>query len=447
MGKAILALISLFLLGGLLSVAQPNTRDYAITEIRYEFSEDERFFQVVLVVENRGADAVGNTEVVILAVDQENRELLRDELTPLLSGQAATISTPQFPMSDFPAGSTQTIQVEVGIDSFEVRNTLISQDNIATIDVPIPEAPPTVPLSTDELLAFEEDGVVFLGQRYERADAAAIVGTAGGILIVLWLLTVILRMIFRRPPRMGAWQPPYGMAPAFDQHTTQGRRQAWQQYAQNNLLLAAPTPDNLHPLKLLVGADGGNLTNWKITAMRLSQYDSYGRIARSQYVTEKKWVKRMNKVLRRRHHVAPERTRKMLRPIARGLARRFRKKLSKKNAFLPIALDIRLEGKHGEVRIFFELYQFQEQSWQRLDQWEPMMMVMTQTLQENFTFTMHGKHGNEKLRDFYNRLQDDLHWLFVEMLRVAQPQEEAQVQPGFNVPDTLSGMDPIQEIG
>jgi hypothetical protein len=56
----------------------------------------------------------------------------------------------------------------------------------------------------------------------------------------------------------------------------------------------------LHPVKLLQGTDGRNLGNWKVTAMRLSQYDTYGRIARSQAVAERKWVKRLNNALRKR---------------------------------------------------------------------------------------------------------------------------------------------------
>jgi hypothetical protein len=68
-------------------------------------------------------------------------------------------------------------------------------------------------------------------------------------------------------------------------------------------------------------------------------------------------------------------------------------------------------------------------------------------MQENFTFTIHGRTSNEKMNEFFGRLRDDVIWLLLEMVRVdeiaQQPQQQESPREMFNVPDTLSGMQPI----
>ena len=269
------------------------------------------------------------------------------------------------------------------------------------------------------------------------------------ILMIFWFVSIVVRALFSRPPRFGIWQPPYGMIPVYDQNTIEGRRQGWQQVAQNGLLLAPPTEGNIHPVKLLMSADGTNLDNWKVTAMRLSQYDVYGRIARTQVIADRKWVKRMNKVLKKRNSIDEAKLQKMVRPITGAMVKQFTKKVKNKTAFLPVAFDIRWEGKHGDVRIIFELYQFSERAWYRIDQWDPMMQVVSRSMQENYTFTIHGKENAEKMRDFRDRLRDDLIWLLLESFRIEAVQEQKTgqqpaVREQYNIPDTLSGMSPIQ---
>src|SRR5690606_37810559 len=119
-------------------------------------------------------------------------------------------------------------------------------------------------------------------------------------------------------------------------------------------------------------------------------------------------------VLKKRGTIDETKLQKMLRPITESVVKKFVKKISKKTAFLPIAFDMRWEGKHGDVRIIFELYQFAENAWYRIDQWDPMMQVVSRSMQENYTFTIHGKENAEKMRDFRERLRDDLIWLLLE---------------------------------
>ena len=78
------------------------------------------------------------------------------------------------------------------------------------------------------------------------------------------------------------------------------------------------------------------------------------------------------------------------------------------------------------------------------------MQVLAQKMQENFTFTIHGKATPEKIKDFRERLRDDLIWLLMESLRVEQapvynPQEQQFSRQQFEIPDTLSGMSPMPE--
>lgn len=436
----IILMLSLLLLS--VSKAQ-ETRDYAITEIRYVFESDDAF-KVIVVVENQGADAIAPADVFVTLVDDDNRELIRDTLEPLSNGQTVIFEIP-FNSINFPAGTEQTIQVAVGIDAYELANTEIASDNINSVIVPIPQR---TSLSVPEpIFQFTDGGLIFWGEQYTRLEAILGIGAGVAILLLLWVITIILRLLFRRPARFGAWQPAYGLMPMYDQQSVEGRRWAWQQHAQNSLLLAPPRDGYIHPTKLLMGVDGRNLQDWKISGLRLSHYDTYGRISRTQAISDKKWLRRLNKIIEKRSNHNEEKLQSMLRPIADNLAKQFAKNIKKKNAFLPVAFDIRWEGKHGEVRITFELYQFKEHVWYRIDRWEPMMQVLSQKMQENFTFTIHGKEPHEKMRNFRERLRDDLIWLLLEMMRVEQTADQNDSQPvarqEYDIPDTLSDIQPI----
>ena len=53
------------------------------------------------------------------------------------------------------------------------------------------------------------------------------------------------------------------------------------------------------------------------------------------------------------------------------------------------------------------------------------------------------------MRDFRERFRDDLIWLLLESFRIEQVQEQKTgeqpaVREQFNIPDTLSGMQPIR---
>jgi hypothetical protein len=438
--RSIAIVLSLFLLWLRVAKAQ-DTRDYVISEIGYTFV-GENVFKVIVHVENRGADAIAATQVLVTLASDNNRELIRDTLNPLPNGQSVIFEIP-FRTTDFPAGTEQIIQVSVGIDDYELANTLIASDNIDSVIVPIPQINSVSSAATYFKLTGE--GVIFRGEYYSNFQV--VLGLSAGVafLLVLWIISIILRLLFHRPSSFGIWQPPYGVMPTYDPHSVEGRRWSWQQHAQNNLLLAPPVEAYIHPIKLLTDVNGEILQNWEVIGLRLNHYDSYGRIARTQAIADRKWVRRLNHIIRKRNKYSEEKLQRMLRPIAEGLVKQFAKNIKQKNAFLPVAFDIRWEGKHGEIRIFFELYQFQNPIWYRIDRWEPMMQIISPTLQENSTFTMHGKESHEKLRDFHHRLRDDIIWLLLEMLRIEESQSDSQPvsRQQYDIPDTLSDIQPI----
>lgn len=454
MGRHQFKLFSLIftLLLVMMPLSAQETRDYAITDVNYEIIDSN--VNLVIDVVNQGADGSGQTSLVVRLLGEEGRTTLFTDQLDELAADETFIFDLSIPIAEFPEAGEYELEISVGIDAFERLRTPIAENNIQQITIEVPEA--NTPLINpdiinDTIFELTADGVIFLGEPYTRQEVAVAAAGAVGILLLLWLVTIIFRMIFNRPPRFGPWQPPYGVMPMYDQNSIEGRRWAWQQHAQNGLLLAPPTEGNIHPIKLLLSENGDNLKNWKVTAMRLSQYDTYGRIARTQVLAESKWIKRLNRVLKRREKVNEVKLQKMLRPIAQAMVKRFNKKISKKTAFLPIAFDMRLEGKHGEVRIFFELYQCRQYAWYQIDRWEPMMQVVSQTMQENYGFTIHGKDAAEKMGEFRDRLRDDLIWLLLESIRLETTQatveetgEQPVARPQYDVPDTLSGMEPIE---
>lgn len=445
MGKKQFAIIIISLFSLSLLVSAQSIRDYEITSLRSELIENDTIIKLSVVVANIGADATAETDVIVTLLGDEDDILVTDTLIPLSGGTSVTLEIP-FSVNLFPADSQQELEVRVGVDRFELENTVIAENNIDTITIDIPAR--VVPIS--EVVFFERttDGVIFQGKEYSLVNIAYMTLGLLVALMLFWVFTIVIRALFSRPPRFGTWQPPYGVMPMYDQNTVEGRRWGWQQLAQNGLLLAPANNGNIHPVKLLMSSENITLENWKVTGMRLSQYDIYGRIARTQVIAEKKLINRMNKVLKKRGSVDEAKLQKMLRPITQALVKKFLKRVRSKTAFLPISFDMRWEGSHGDVQITFELYQFSGNAWYRIDQWNPMMQIVSQTMQENYTFTIHGKENAEKMKQFRERLRDDLIWLLLESFRIESiPEPQTNEQPvarqQFNIPDTLSGMTPI----
>jgi hypothetical protein len=258
---------------------------------------------------------------------------------------------------------------------------------------------------------------------------AVAIGIGGAVLILLLLILPIWRLLFRKTPQFGNFQPPYANMLPVDPNTTVGRRQQWQQHAQNGSLPQPCIDGNTLARKLLIGVDGDNFAGWRVKAIRMSQYDMYGRVARTQALASGKSVKRLDWAVRKSGSLDAERVARRVRPVAKALVKEFQKRLNQRNSMLPIALDIRLQGTHGDVRIVFDLYQCQYAQWQRLDGWEPEMTVVGKTIYESYTYNLHGLGPGETMKDFRRRLTDNLTAVLTEMVKGTPVQAMSQDTP------------------
>ncbi|MBL8154371.1 MAG: hypothetical protein JNM70_09320, partial [Anaerolineae bacterium] len=326
----------------------------------------------------------------------------------------------------FEPNSSITFQVSLGLGDIEPPNTENAQDNVAriTVTIPVPSEPtqpgtaptPAVP-SLEEILRAVLAPLNIEVDLSDPTQLVVLVGVCAGGLVLLFLLIVIVRLIFRRQPVATVWQPPYASPVLADPNTQAGRRQQWQFHAQNSQApVLAAAEETLQIRKLLSGVDGANLAGWQVTGLHLVQYDMYGRIHRSQIQASRSAVKRLNGVIRQRAQLSPEQTRKRLRPVAADLVKRIGKKWNDRTAMLPLALDIRWQGKVGEAQIWFELMRCQRGLWHILDRWMPEMAVTGKTLDENFTYTLAGLRGGETLKRLPSRLEEDLILVFLDVL-------------------------------
>lgn len=448
-----------------LTAAQAIPRDYVVSRPRFTLVDNGATVRIQVIVGNQGGDA--SEESTIELYDAATNALVESQTLPALASGESRTFTFNIDTANYDAGSQQVFRVEAGIDDYELAGAPISANNATRVSVPIPgegtittpapgasPAPATQPDSTVDadapFIVFHPDNsITVAGRTFTQNDLFISVLILCGTALMLWIFSLVLRLLFGQPPAMGNWQPPYATVPMMDPNSLSGRRQAWQLHAQNGLILAPPQEGAFHPVKLLLGMDGIKLSHWQFKAMRLAQYDSYGRVARTYSLAPKKAVNRLNKIMRQRQKLDEEKLRKRLRPVARDFTRVLKKRIRKNSAFLPVALDLRLEGKHGEVRILFELWSYQNANWHRVDQWEPELYIHGKRLQENYSYTIHGQSGGETLKEFHRRLEDDVLWLLLETIILPVPEAYNNPQPQpretFDTPDTLTNMKPITD--
>lgn len=254
-------------------------------------------------------------------------------------------------------------------------------------------------------------------------ELAFLGGIALGVLLVLLLPILLIRRLTRKPPAFGTQLPPYATTPPVDPGSEAGIRQGWQMAAQSNLLSVAPSPQAVGAVKLLVNADGQYLDGWTLTAVRLSQYDQYGRVSRSVTLADAGAVRSLNKLAHDRKLLALEDAdrraatiEKRVTPIARKLGDALAKRITERSAVLPIALDMRLRGEHGEVKILFQLFRYEGGVWRELKSWEPEMIVTTGVIHESYTYTIHGQNQNESFKDYKRRLPLEIGRMLAEFV-------------------------------
>ncbi len=420
--------------------AQEVRPDYAIRNIRHRFSSDRTETIVEFEVVNTGGAAT-QPATVELAVIATGDIIDSDTLNPLAAQGQFTI-TFVFDTSLFPPESSQSLRAAVTLNEPEatddnnfgqIRITFPEAGAVATPEVAPEELTPTPPPSSLESLLRPINQIVADFDPSNPVHVAAAVGISVVVLILILLIVLISRLLFHRIPPFGSFQPPYANMLPVDPNTAVGRRQQWQQHAQNGSLPQPCVDGNTVARKLLVGVDGGHLAGWRVKAIRMSQYDMYGRVARSQALASGRSVKRLDWAARKSGSLDVERVRKRVRPVAKALVKEFQKRLNQRNSMLPIALDLRLQGTHGDVRIIFELYQCQYGQWKRLDGWEPDMTVVGKTIHESYTYNLHGLGPGETMKDFRRRLTDNLAAVLTEMIKGAPVQamsEDTPTSPG-----------------
>jgi hypothetical protein len=429
--------------------AQNAGVDYAIRNIRSRFTDGGRQTLVEFEIWNIGGTATVPATTT-LRVIASGEEVARDIVQPLRAQEIVTVSL-TFATSIFPTDSVQSLRVAVGIDEIEASGSETIQNNFAQISVTIPptlageaETTPEAPGATPAQGDLEGTAANFLRQFGIRLDLAnpiqqivlAVVCIAS--LILLFIIILVVRLLFRRPPDFGNWQPSYINLVPLDPNSLAGRRQQWQGYAQNNALPPYCSEGSYQVRKLGIDQSNGYLAGWRVDSIRMGQYDRYGRVMRSQILGRKRAVRRLEAAVRKRQSLDLLTLHKRLRPVAKMMVNDFKSKWNERNVMLPIALDVRLRGKYGNVRILFELYQCRGSAWQIIDTWEPEIPITGKPIYEIYTYAVSGQRPGETTRDFRTRLQEDIVAVLAEMIALPPPTTQAatSTNPHLTAVDT-----------
>src|SRR5258706_1115537 len=115
-----------------------------------------------------------------------------------------------------------------------------------------------------------------------------------------------------------------------------------------------------------------------------------GRVNRSQIMASRGLVNRLDWVARRHKKLSADQMTRQIQAVARGLSHEVRKKGNERTAVLPLALDIRLRARHGEARIWFELYRREYAQRGSINRCETEMMIPGKMMYATFTYTLIG---------------------------------------------------------
>ena len=428
----------LVLLSALAALAQVQPRDYVISAPRVSLSADGRTAVASFVVSNQGGDAASESQLVI--AETISGEIRARETLPALGAGDERAFEIALALADLPDGDVY-FQVAAGIDEYELEGSPIARNNVqifrvnqddiadarADTGAEISDQPqydvfvPLVNLGID----FFADGFAVNGARYTTGDLLRFAGIVALALFCLWLLSLLLRLIFRGPPKFDAWQPPYAVNTWHDPNSALGRRQAWQFHAQNCLIDAPGQPGQVTVIKRLTDEAGASLGGWTVTALRTAQYDVYGRISRSEVIMPGKIGKRLRRIARRAPGLTGEQLNKALRPIARSLVRQALNAIEKQNRALPLALDMRFEGEPDLAQVHFELYQYRAGGWRMIDQWQPELGLHGSRIPEQLTFSLNGQLPGESYREFKTRLGADMTQLLLGLFDQGQSESAA----------------------
>lgn len=447
---ALLILALVCVLTPVLAQQQPTASppDYRVQVFGYDVDESNQQIVVRFGVLNSGGAA--EIPATVRLTDLRTGEVIAStRIRPLGGGgDSETELSLVFPLDTFEPGTARTLEVSVGIGEIEAEDAVDTiSNNIAPITIQMPEGSGAPPQAEQPTAVPEGSTVIvvpLLNTEIDTSDPQQ-VAILGGIIcsgaIMLFILVLILRLLFQRTPSFGTWQPPYATMPPLDPNSIYGRRQMWQPHALNNVVPQPCKMGSVLPRKLLLGMEGKYLSGWQVMAIRMTQYDMYGRVSRSQTLASRRNIRRLDRTRRRLEKLDAARVARRVRPVARALARQLKKKINKRSAMLPIALDVRLQGTHGEVRIVFELYECRQGQPVQLDYWEPEMTVLGKKIHDSYTYTIYGQTGGETFKNFRKRLSADIERVLVDFLRTGLVTSSAPA-PELS-PDTMANMQPV----
>ncbi|MCU0498172.1 MAG: hypothetical protein MUF87_12540 [Anaerolineae bacterium] len=428
----LLIIIGLILGAGTSRATTDVPPNYVINLITADITNGQ--IEIEFGVTNIGGASNISTQAELVAFDDNGnaRVIARETLRPLNGNTDRETLILRADAVQFPANSQQIFRIQIA--SLPGQPAITSDTESISLTMTTSSAPNPSPTNAPEF-QFPDLRLQLNFNAQERVLLS--MGIIAATMLLLLLLRLLWRLLFSQPVDFTTpWQPPYATMPQLDPYSVGGVRQAWQPYAQNNTLTATAIPNAYHVTKHLIGTDGVYLSGWQIMAMRLVQYDQFGRVSRSQTLARPWMLKRLNRLMQKNRGLNSKQLERHLQPIAKRLIRQFYKKITRRSAMLPIALDVRLKGTHGEVNIFFELYQFQPNGWLPLDRWQPEMIVTGKTLHESYTFTLYGQTGNETLRQFRQRLPHDLTRVLSEFIGAKSTQVRSKPTSGPIAPDT-----------
>ena len=445
-----LAFVLLLAAGPVLIVrAQTEPRDYAITTPLVTYANDGETAIVSFTISNQGSDGLEDSQVTV--ADYQSGRIVKSETLPgLAAGEALAYAT-ELTLAGYPEGDV-FLQVEVGIDQYEVAGSAIARNNSMLFTVnrfdarqalggQATQTPPPAPVVRYDLwipifnvgINLGTEGIQVNDGLISTAQIVFAVVLVALILFLIWIASLVLRLTIRRPPAFETWQAPYAINSFLDPDSTEGRRQSWQFQAQNSAILAPPVADQVAVVKRLVDRQGLILGGWTIKALRTTQYDIYGRISRTEAVMSYAVVQQLNALIQSAPVLDNQQLNKLLQPIAKRMSKAATAAIEKQNRTLPIAMEIRFDGVPGESRIIFELYRCRNSAWQLVDSWEPDLVNTGSRIPENYTYSLNGMLPGETYREFKARLPQDLTQLlgslFYHHQAAAEPEAPAAAPP------------------
>jgi hypothetical protein len=369
-------------------------------------------------VVNAGGPATEPAEVVTSSAG--SGPLATDQVPPLASDARQPVEL-RFP-SNLASGTLRLRTTVTASDADSGGGPAIVQTASCAVNIPVTEpaadpvlVPTSAPAAGGWSFGFDVRPEWLLG---------IVLALCCGVLALAGLIWLASRLFRRTPPVFPMWQPPYVSPALLNPATPAGARAGWQEAAASDALPTPCLPYDHAARKVLMGMDGVKLRNWRFEALRAVQYDMYGRVGRTQVIASKRLIQRLNQQLEKSQPRTGKPPRALdaiiraLLPSAASLANRLQQTTGKTPS-LPIALDLRLTGDHGSVRILFELYTCADGGWRLVDAWEPELMLRSGQIVELFSYTFYGRLPAESKKEFRRRLRADMAQRLAMM--IAQP--------------------------